>query len=121
MSHTIPQPTPFSKIDWSTLQNRPSLTKDMPICTDKQWDKRDARCCMSGYAIEHVRDIAFDAGKTSSPESAYINGYPCVNGVELDNLFDAIMNSSQVLPEASQDLSRSIFERISQGVIALFR
>jgi hypothetical protein len=89
MSFSVSSTTPFSAINWDNFENRPPVKQGMPICEEKDWYE-DSKCCMDGYSIEHVLDVANDYGLSDTPEVKFLDEYPCVNGLELDHFVDEI-------------------------------
>ena len=89
MSFSISPSTPFTSINWDTFENRPVINKSMKFCEEKDW-YADTKCCMDGYSIEHVLDVAHENNLWNAPEVQFLDEYPCVNGLELDSLADKI-------------------------------
>ena len=86
MKFSINDSVPFSKIDWSTLENRPYIDRQHH-CTEKNWYD-NVPCCMDGYTVEHVNDLAQENGLQDTSEAKFLNQYPCVNGVESDYFYE---------------------------------
>ncbi len=89
MNYSINNSIPFSAINWNSFENRPQMGKGMPICKENDWYE-DKKCCMDGYSIEHVLDVAHEYGHGDTPEVKFLDEYPCLNGLELDRFVDQI-------------------------------
>lgn len=64
--------TQFSNIDWDNFKDRPPIDESMTFCEEKNWND-DVKCCMDGYSIEHVRDIAYEHGLEDVPEVRFLD------------------------------------------------
>lgn len=111
MAYSISTLTRFTEIDWNNFNNRPAIDSSMPFCNEKDW-YRDRRCCMDGYTIEHVRDMAYDNRHQNTAEARFLDEYPCVNGVELDQLIDKMAGSQTTDRKKTQSAS---FKSASQS------
>jgi len=89
MSFSISPSTPFTSINWDTFENRPPINDSMKFCDEKDYYK-ETKCCMDGYSVEHVVEVAHQNGLWDAPEVKFLEKYPCVNGTELDSLADQI-------------------------------
>lgn len=85
MSFSISPSTKFADIAWSNFENRPYVSGH--FCTEKNWYD-DVPCCMSGYTIEYINDLAQANGLQGTPEAEFLNEYPCVNGVETNYFYE---------------------------------
>jgi len=121
MSFSISNSVPFSNINWDSFENRPTINKSMLFCTEKNWYD-DVKCCMDGYSIEHIRDVAYEHGLEDTPEVRFLDQYPCINGLESDYFVDRIESMpSKKLPEPTESqfpnfecLSKAVFDGLSR-------
>lgn len=92
----------------------------MPFCTETEWNG-ERKCCMDGYAIEHVRDMAYDNGARDTVEARFLDQYPCVNGAELDQFVEKFTGekvAAQVERSATND---TIWGSVSRSLNAILR
>jgi hypothetical protein len=115
MSFSISASTPFSSINWDNFENRPPISKSMPFCKEEDWYE-DKKCCMDGYSIEHVRDVAYEYGNQNTPEVKFLDQYPCINGIELDYFVDEIERMPSDVETKSPKPQFPSFECLSQTV-----
>lgn len=118
MSYSISNKTTFAEIDWNTFENRPPIKRTMPQCKEKDW-YADVKCCMDGYTIEHVRDMAYDNGYVDTPETQFLDEYPCLNGVELDYFVDIVTAPQSNIGTESESstlacVSNTIFQSLEK-------
>ena len=121
MSYSISSTVPFSAINWETLENRPPIGESMKFCEEKDWYE-DVKCCMDGYSIEHVLDVAYENGNENTPEVKFLDAYPCLNGLELDHFVDEIErmpstgDKEELTPQfpTFECLSRAVFEGLQK-------
>ena len=93
----------------------------MSFCTDKNWND-DVKCCMDGYTIEHILDVAYEHGLEDTPEVRFLDEYPCINGLESDYFVDRIerMPSKKLADPAESQfpnyecLSRVVFDGLKK-------
>jgi hypothetical protein len=104
----------FDRIDWTNLKDRPPIDKGR-LCKESEWWDT-AKCCMSGYSVEHVLDTGRDNGFEGSAEMRFLQSYPCLNGVELDSFFERF---SKELPsrEAGKGGKGSFNGRTETGIL----
>ena len=95
MSYSISSTTPFSAINWDTIENRPSINESMQFCGFEDRYKY-TKCCMETDSIEGVLYVAHKYDASEVDEVKFLEEYPCVNWAELDSLADKI---DEVLPE----------------------
>ncbi len=120
-SFSVSASTPFSSISWNNFENRPPINSSMTFCEEKDWYE-DVKCCMDGYSIEHLRDVAYEYGHENTPEVRFLDQYPCLNGLEIDYFVDKIERMpSNVRKEESeptfptfQCLSEALFEGLKK-------
>ena len=87
----------------------------MPFCREEDWYE-DKKCCMDGYSIEHVRDVAYEYGNENTPVVKFLNQYPCINGIELDYFVDEIERMPSDIEKESPKPQFPSFECLSQTV-----
>lgn len=110
MSKVTVNNSTFANINWDTFKGRPTIDPSMKFCSEKKWHT-DTKCCMSGYTIEHVLDMAYDHGKADSPEVTFLEGYPCLNGRELDSFVDKLTVRKTALGQRCQFILNSAIQR----------
>lgn len=116
MSFSISNSVPFSGINWDSLENRPPMKSGMLVCKEKDWYE-DKKCCMDGYSIEHVLEVANDYGLGDTPEVQFLNEYPCVNGLELDYFVDQIERMEpKTTPEEEELKKWPTFECLTKPI-----
>lgn len=113
LSLSLPK-SDFDRIDWTNLRSRPPIDAAR-ICKESEWWE-PAKCCMSGYSVEHVLDTGRDNGFEGSAEMRFLQSYPCLNGVELDSFFERF---SKELPsrEAGKGGKGSFNGRTETGIL----
>ena len=107
MTFSISASTPFSKIDWSTFENRPPINESMPFCENNDGYK-NTKCCVDEYSIEHVLEVAHRNNLADMPEVKFIDQYPCLNMQEIDSLADKI---DEMIPEIDEHNQTPQFPR----------
>ncbi len=120
MSPSISTSVKFADINWDTLENRPTINESMTFCEEKDW-YADVKCCMDGYSIEHVLDVAHENNLWDMPEVKFLDQYPCINGLELDSLADEIAGripdpTPEPTPQPRQCLPVALFEQLKKLV-----
>lgn len=112
MSFSISPSTTFANIDWNTLENRPPIDKSMIFCQEKDW--YDAvPCCMDGYTIEHVHDLAYENGFLGTAEAQFLNEYPCLNAIEMNHFYEKFTGlKAPTKPESCDNFLSKIFNGI---------
>ena len=103
MPFSISPSATFATINWDNFEDRPRINEPMTFCKEDNWNK-DVKCCMDEYSIEHVlnRVRAGTAGQT--PEIAFLEQYPCINGPELEEL--AFKGQEPAIPPSPKTLDQ---------------
>jgi len=115
MPFSVSSTTTFATIDWNTLENRPPIDTAQ-FCTKQYWFD-NVPCCMDGYTVEHVLELAEQNGYESTPEARFLNKYPCINGVEIDYFYEKF--TGQKAPQKPQDCD-GFLSGVLRGLRALF-